>query len=149
MVWEFYFLLLTASVLLILCYCCYPFSFLIGSSSKSCLHFSSVQFSSARHFIPLWFTVATEMSLGVSVMMSQWWCFTETSLNICGIFWFWYSLKCYWTYSLFVGAFLSWCECKLFFFKTILGFVRGNYFEDYFSCEGTRVQTFKQSKCDI
>lgn len=59
-------------------------------------------------------------------------------------------LKCFWIYSLFVGAFLS-CllYIKLFFFKTVTGFVRGNYFEDYFSCEGTRVQTFKQSKCDI
>lgn len=49
-----------------------------------------------------------------------------------------------------VGAtFFSCYEFKLFFFKTIIGFVRRNYFEDNFICEGTRVQTFKQSKYDF
>lgn len=47
------------------------------------------------------------------------------------------------------GTFFSCYEFKLFFFKTIIGFVRRNYFEDNFICEGTRVQTFKQSKYDF
>lgn len=36
---------------------------------------------------------------------------------------------------------------SIVFLPIITGFVRGNPSEDYFSCEGARVQTFKQSKC--